>query len=177
MRKRLSLLAFVLHFLTGENIFAQSTSMSIHLLDAICFTVNEPVFVADANKRNRKDNRILAIASDYISVVSSRGYVVKAISGQRRGSGLGIEGLVKVSSLIGTTNRGNTDGLILMKDVVLPPADGSPVIIISATHSSWNGKYSTNKFNIAYKIGNKFAYIDKNARPSIIPVIFSVIQP
>lgn len=151
--------------------------MSINLLDAISFTVNEPIFVADADKSNSKDNRIQAIASDHISVVSSRGYVVKAICGQRRDSGPGIEGLVKVSSLIGTTNRGNTDGLVLMSDVVLPPSDGSPVTVISASNTSWNGKFSTNKFNIAYKIGNQFAYIDKNAPPSIIPVIFSVIQP
>lgn len=151
--------------------------MSINLLDAISFTVHEPIFVAHADKRNRKDNRILAVASDYISVVSLRGYVVKAISGQQRGSGPGIEGLVKVSSLIGTTNRGNTAGLILITDVVLPPADGYPVTVITAAQSSWNGQYSANKFNIAYKIGNQYAYIDKNARPNIIPVIFSVIQP
>ncbi|MES3018361.1 MAG: hypothetical protein V4721_11300, partial [Bacteroidota bacterium] len=115
--------------------------------------------------------------SDQISVVSSRGYVVKAISGIPSGSGAGLEGLVQVTSLIGTTNKGNTAGLILKSDVVLPPADGTPATVITAQNCSWNGAFSTNKFNIAYKIGTQFAYIDKKAPPSIIPVIFTVIQP
>jgi len=149
--------------------------MAITLGDALTFTVNEPKFLpVDADKN---DNSVQAIASDHISVVSSRGYIVKAISGAPRGSGAGIEGLVQVSSLIGTTNKGNTSGLVFESDVVLPPADGNPVTVITSPNCSWNGAFSTNKFNIAYKIGNQFAFIDKNAPPSVIPVIFTVIQP
>lgn len=177
MRKGLFLIAFALSSLINESILAQSTNMSINFLDAISFTINQPIFLAHNGTKNKSDNLIRAIASDHISVVSSKGYVVKAISGQRSGSGPGIDGLVQVSSLIGTTNRGNTEGLILQSDVVLPPANGSPVTVITASNSSWNGVFSANKFNIAYKIGNKFAYINKNAAPSVIPVIFSVIQP
>jgi hypothetical protein len=176
MRKGLFLLAFVLLSLMSNAIFAQSANMAITLLDAITFTVNEPTFLPD-DKKDKNDNRIQAIASDHISVVSSRGYVVKAISGNPRGAGPGIDGLVQVSSLIGTTNQGNTAGLVLASDVVLPPADGTPATVITAANCSWNGKFSTNKFNIAYKIGNQFAYINKNGPPSIIPVIFTVIQP
>ncbi|WP_411272879.1 hypothetical protein [Daejeonella sp.] len=177
MRKGLFLIVFAVCLLFSDGILAQSANMSINLLDALSFTVNEPIFNVKNNSKNKNDNLIRAIASDHISVVSSKGYVVKAISGQQNGSGPGIEGLVQVSSLIGTTNRGNTEGLILKSDVVLPPANGSPATVITASNSSWNGAYSANKFNIAYKIGNKFAYIDKNAAPSMIPVIFSVIQP
>ena len=175
MRKGLFLLAFVCCSLIGDSIQAQSANMSITLLDALSFTINEPTFLEDT--KDKKSNIVQAIASDHISVVSSRGYIVKAIFGKPSGSGPGIEGLVQVSSLIGTTNRGNTAGLILESDVVLPPANGSPVTVITASKCSWNGSFSTNKFNIAYKIGNQFANIDKNAAPSIIPVIFSVIQP
>ena len=177
MRKGIFLLGFAFCTLIGDDILAQSTNMSITLLDALSFTINEPVFLADNNSKNNNDNQIRAIASDQISIVSSKGYVVKAISGQRSGSGPGIEGLVQVSSLIGTTNKGNTVGLVLKTDVVLPPANGSAATVISASNTSWNGIVSMNKFNIAYKIGNKFAYIDKNAAPSVIPVIFSVTQP
>ncbi len=177
MRKGLFLIAFAIISFICDDIKAQSTNMSITLLDALSFTINEPIFLANGDLQSSKDNLIRAVASDHISVVSSKGYVVKAISGQRSGSGPGIEGLVQVSTLIGTTNKGNTEGLILESDVVLPPANGSPVTVITASNTSWKGEFSTNKFNIAYKIGNKFAYIDKNAAPSVIPVIFSVIQP
>lgn len=177
MRKRLFLIAFAICLLISDGLLAQSTNMSITLLDALSLTINEPVFLADIDSKNSNDNQIRAIARDQISIVSSKGYVVKAISGQRSGSGPGMEGLVQVSSLIGTTNKGNTEGLTLQSDVVLPPANGSPVTVITASNTSWNGAFSANKFNIAYKIGNKFAYIDKNAAPSVIPVIFSVIQP
>lgn len=175
MRKGLFLVVFVFISLMSNAIFAQSVNMAITLLDALSFTVNEPKFLPVEDDKN--SNGIQAIASDHISVVSSRGYVVKAISGAPRGSGAGIEGLVQVSSLIGTTNKGNTTGLVFESDVVLPPADGNPVTVITSPNCSWNGAFSTNKFNIAYRIGNQFAYIDKNAPPSIIPVIFTVIQP
>ncbi len=155
--------------------FAQSANMAITLMDALTFTVNEPKFVAVESDKN--DNLIQAVASDQISVVSSKGYVVKAISGIARDSGAGLDGLVQVTSLIGTTNKGNTAGLVLESDVILPPADGAPVTVITAQYCSWNGVFSTNKFNIAYKIGTQFAYIDKKAPPSVIPVIFTVIQP
>jgi hypothetical protein len=177
MRKGLFVFAFALCSLISETTHAQSANMAITLLDALSFTINQPTFLADRGAKDKNNNIIEAIASDHISVVSSRGYVVKAIFGQKSGAGPGIEGLVQVSSLIGTTNRGNTSGLILRSNIVLPPADGSPVTVITASKCSWNGPYSTNKFNIAYKIGNQFANIDKNAAPSIIPVIFSVIQP
>lgn len=175
MRKGLFFSVFLLFSLMCNAVFAQSANMAITLGDALTFTINEPKFLpVDGDKNN---NSIQAIASDHISVVSSRGYIVKAISGAPRGSGSGIEGLVQVTSLIGTTNKGNTTGLVFESDVVLPPADGNPATVITAQNCSWNGAFSTNKFNIAYKIGNQFAYIDKNAPPSVIPVIFTVIQP
>ncbi len=178
MRKGLFLIVFVSLFLMSNAIFAQSVNMAITLMDALSFTVNPPDFLpADEANKDRNDNRFEAIASDHISVVSSRGYIVKAISGVPGGSGPGLEGLVQVSSLIGTTNKGNTAGLVLESDVVLPPANGNPATVITAANCSWNGPFSTNKFNIAYKIGSQFAYIDKKAPPSIIPVIFTVIQP
>ncbi|WP_139377498.1 hypothetical protein [Daejeonella lutea] len=161
--------------LISNAMFAQSVNMAITLNDALTFTVNEPKFLPVEADKN--DNRIQAVASDQISVVSNKGYIVKAISGIPRDSRAGTDGLVQVSSLIGTTNKGNTNGLILESDVVLPPAGGTPATVITAQNTSWNGSVSTNKFNIAYKIGSQFAYIDKNASPSIIPVIFTVIQP
>ena len=175
MRQGLFLVALVLLILTSNAIFAQSANMAITLLDALTFTVNQPTFLPVEEDKN--NNRIEAIASDHISIISSRGYVVKAIFGERSGTAPGIDGLVKLTSLIGTTNKGNTSGLILASDVVLPPANGTPATVITSPYCSWNGAFSTNKFNIAYKIGNQFAYIDKKAPPSIIPVIFTVIQP
>lgn len=178
MRKGLFLIVFILLSLNSNAIFAQSVNMAITLMDALSFTVNPPDFLpADESGRDKADNRIQAIASDHISVVSSRGYVVKAVSGIYAGAGPGLEGLVQLSSLIGTTNKGNTAGLVLKSDVVLPPANANPATVITAANCSWNGAFSTNKFNIAYKIGSRFADIDKNAPPSIIPVIFTVLQP
>lgn len=178
MRKGLFLIVFVSLSLMSNAMFAQSVNMAITLMDALSFTVNQPDFLpGDEKGKDKNSNRIEAIASDHISVVSSRGYVVKAISGIASGSGPGLEGLVQVSSLIGTTNKGNTAGLVLKSNVVLPPSNGIPATVISAANCSWNGPFSANKFNIAYKIGTQFAYIDKKAAPSIIPVIFTVIQP
>ncbi len=178
MRKGLFLIVFISLSLMSTAIFAQSVNMAITLMDALSFTVNPPEFLpADEVKKGKNDNRFEAIASDHISVVSSRGYVVKAISGVQAGAGPGLEGLVQLSSLIGTTNGGNTAGLVLKSDVVLPPSNGNPATVIFAANCSWNGPVSANKFNIAYKIGSQFAYIDKKAPPSIIPVIFTVLQP
>lgn len=178
MKKGLFLIVFVLLSLNSNAIFAQSVNMAITLMDALSFTVNPPDFLpTDESGKDKSGNYIGAVASDHIWVVSSRGYVVKAISGIEAGAAPGLDGLVRLSSLIGTTNMGNTAGLELKSDVVLPPANGRPATVIAAANCSWKGAYSTNKFNIAYKIGNGFAEIDRKAPPSIIPVIFTVLQP
>jgi hypothetical protein len=86
MKKVLFLIVFLFITLSTTMINAQTPGLSIQLLDALSFSINQPenLDLEYVNTGKFKD-RILAKIPDHITVVSSRGYVVKAVSGANTG--------------------------------------------------------------------------------------------
>jgi hypothetical protein len=160
------------------NVSAQSANITITLTDVLSFTVSQPASLSvNFDSDAKYSSGIRALASDQISVVSSKGFVIKAIAGTVTGTAALPAGSVKLSSSIGSTNMGNTSGLSFMTDVVLPASAATPVTLVAANKSSWDGTNPANKFNISYLIGAGGAYAGKAAGANTIPVVFTVIQP
>jgi hypothetical protein len=83
---------------------------------------------------------------------------------------------LSLSPFFGESNKGNTNGVVLAKDLTLPPANGNSATLISAANSSWNGIFPENKFNVEYALESDFIQIRGKKRP-VIPVIYTVLQP
>ena len=176
MKKLLSLIAFVT--LLSSASFAQTANLNITLSDVLSFSVTQPAALTVAfDTEAEYTNGITALATDHISVVSSKGYVVKAIAGTVTGTAALTPGSVKLTSAIGTTNAGNTSGITYGSAVTLPASGGTAATIVTATASSWNGANSTNKFNVSYLIGADGAYAGKATGANVIPVVYTVTQP
>jgi hypothetical protein len=157
----------------NSNIYAQSPGLSIKLLDALSFTITQPELLNFVSKKgNKKKDMMIAKVADHITVVSSRGYEVRAISG----SGMINGPYISLSPFFGETNKGNTSGVVMARDIALPPANGSPATVISAANSSWNGINPENKFNVEYSLESDFLQLKGKNRP-VIPVIYTVLQP
>jgi hypothetical protein len=176
MKKLLSLIAFVT--LLSSASFAQTANLNITLSDVLSFTVTQPAaLTVNFDSETKYTNGITALATDHISVVSSKGYVVKAIAGTVTGTAALTPGSVKLTSTIGTTNAGNTAGITYGSAVTLPASGGTAATIVTATSASWNGANSTNKFNVSYLIGANGAYAGKATGVNVIPVVYTVTQP
>jgi len=173
MKKVLFLIVFLFITLSNTMINAQTPGLSIQLLDALSFTINQPenLDLEYVNTGKFKD-RILAKIPDHITVVSSRGYVVKAVSGANTGK----ESKVSLTSRISKSNKGNTSGLVFGSSVQLRSANASAATVISASNTSWNGINPENKFDIDYSVEFSFSP-GKTGSPPSIPVIFTVLQP
>jgi hypothetical protein len=173
MKKVLILLVFLFIASSKTEIYAQTPGLSIQLLDALSFTINQPenLDFEYVNTGKIKD-RIMAKIPDHITVVSSRGYVVKAVSGADAGKG----SKVSLTSHISKTNKGNTSGLVFGRSVQLRSANGSAATVISASNTSWNGINPENKFDIDYSVELLFSP-GRTVSPPSIPVIFTVLQP
>jgi hypothetical protein len=78
--------------------------------------------------RIKPDVSSTVLATDHVSVVSSRGYVVKAVSGSANSKG----SKVSLTSYISKTNKGNTSGFVFGRSVQLRSANGSAATVISA---------------------------------------------
>ncbi|NCI50412.1 hypothetical protein GWC95_10800 [Sediminibacterium roseum] len=162
----------------GSKTFAQTANLNITLSDVLSFTVSQPAGLSvNFDSESKYNNGITALATDHISVVSSRGYVIKAKAGTVTGSASLLPGTIKITSAIGATNNGNTAGLTFQSDVVLPASSGAAATIVTASNSSWDGANSTNKFNISYLIGANGAYAGKATGANVIPVVYTVTQP
>lgn len=158
---------------TNSKLYAQSPGLSIKLLDALSFTISQPEFLDFVSKKgNKKKDLMIAQVADHITVVSSRGYEVRAISG----SGMTNGPFLSLSPFFGETNKGNTSGVVFARDIALPPANGNPATVISAANSSWNGINPENKFNVEYSLESDFLKLKGKNRPAI-PVIYTVLQP
>lgn len=175
MKKIFALIAFIT--LISSVSFAQTANLNITLSDVLSFTVTQPSALS-VNFDTEADytNGITALATDHISVVSSKGYIVKAIAGLVTGDAALLPGSVQLSSTIGTTNAGNAAGITYSSAVDLPAAGGSAETIVSATSTSWNGSNSTTNFNISYLIGANGAYAGKAKGVNVIPVVYTVTQ-
>jgi hypothetical protein len=154
---------------------AQTANLNITLSDVLSFTVSQPAALSvNFDSETKYNDGITALATDHISVVSSRGYTIKAKAGTITGSASLPAGSVKLTSSIGTTNTGNTSGLTFQSDLAL---SNTPATIVSSTSSSWDGTNSTNKFNISYLIGAGGVFAGKSTGVNVIPVVYTVTQP
>ena len=176
MKKIFALIAFVT--LISSASFSQTANLNITLSDVLSFTVTQPAaLTVNFDSEIKYTSGITALATDHISVVSSKGYVVKAIAGTVTGTSALTPGSVQLTSAIGTTNAGNTVGITYGSSVTLPVSGGTAATIVTASSSSWNGANSANKFNISYLIGANGAYAGKSTGSNVIPVVYTVTQP
>ncbi len=176
MKKIFALITFT--FILGSASFAQTANLNITLSDVLSFSVTQPAaLTVNFDTEAKYTSGITALATDHISVVSSKGYIVKAIAGTVTGTAALTPGSVKLTSAIGTTNAGNTSGITYGSAVTLPASGGTAATIVTATSASWNGANSTNKFNISYLIGANGAYAGKTTGANVIPVVYTVTQP
>ena len=173
MKKALILFVFLFTSLADTVVYAQTLGLSIKLLDALSFTISQPESIdLEYVNTGRTNNWLVAKIPDHITVVSSRGYVVKAVSGDSNGKA----SKVSLTSHISKTNKGNTSGLVFGKVVQLQSANGIAATVISASNTSWNGFNPENKFDIDYSLEAPKASL-KGENPPTIPVIFTVLQP
>ncbi len=173
MKKALVFFVFLFIAMAHSVVYAQTPGLSIKLLDALSFTISQPEgFDLEYINTGRTKNWLVAKIPDHITVISSRGYVVKAVSGDSNGK----ESKVSLTSHISKTNKGNTSGLVFGRSVQLQSASGSATTVISASNTSWNGINPENKFDIDYSLEAPKTS-GKGENPPTIPVIFTVLQP
>lgn len=178
MKRILTIAVIATLSIIGNKSFAQTANLNITLSDVLSFTVSQPAGLSvNFDTETKYNTGITALATDHISVVSSRGYVIKAKAGTVTGTAALAPGTIKLTSAIGATNSGNTSGLTFQSDVALPISSGTAATIVTATNSSWDGSNSTNKFNISYLIGANGAYAGKATGVNVIPVVYTVTQP
>lgn len=157
----------------------QTANLNITLSDVLSFTVNQPgSLTVNFDTEEKYSNGITALAVDHITVVSSKGFTVKAVSGTIQGTSALSASSVKLTSSIGSTNGGNTAGITYSTGVTLPASGSAAATVITSANSSWNGTTAANKFNISYLIGANGAYAGKAvATNNVIPVTYTVTQP
>jgi hypothetical protein len=178
MKKILMITSCMVLSIIANKSFAQTANLNITLSDVLSFTVTQPAALSvNFDNEAKYTSGIVALATDHISVVSSRGYVIKAKAGTVTGTAALAPGSVKLTSSIGATNSGNTSGLTFQNDVVLPISSSTAATIVTATNSTWDGTNSTNKFNISYLIGANGAFAGKATGVNVIPVTYTVTQP
>ncbi len=177
MKKLFITIAILAVSLVSTKSFAQTANLNITISDVLSFSVTQPSALdVNFNTEAKYTSGITALATDHVSVISSRGYVVKAIAGTVTGTAALAPGTVKITSAVGATNNGNTTGITYGSSVALPVSGGSAATVITAANTSWNGSNSTNKFNISYLIGAGGAYAGKATGLNVIPVVYTVTQ-
>lgn len=172
MKKANILIVILFIMYMTDNVYAQTPGLTIKLLDALSFSISQPEKIDLRSEKSNKNERIIASITDHITVISSRGYEVKATFG----SDIKNESAIKLSPHIGTSNKGNTAGLVFGKNVALPASSSNWTTLISASKTSWNGVNPENKFNIEY-IFEHSESSQKSNSPLNIPVIYTVLQP
>lgn len=178
MKKAIITLSVIAISLLSNKSFAQTANLNITLSDVLSFSVSQPASLdVNFDTEAKYTNGITALATDHVSVTSSKGYVVKAIAGTVTGSAALAPGSVKITSSIGSTNNGNTSGITYGSAVTLPVSGGAAATVITAANTSWSGSNPTNKFNISYLIGAGGAYAGKATGLNVIPVTYTVTQP
>jgi hypothetical protein len=177
--KRFSLLFFLMltTAVLSNASFAQTANLNVTLSDVLSFTVTQPANLDVIFDTEEKYNKgITSLATDHISVVSSRGYVIKAMSGMITGTAALTANSVSMTSAIGTTNVGNIAGITFESNVILPAYSGVAATIVIASNSSWQAANSTNKFNISYLIGASGVFAGKKTGLNVIPIIYTITQ-
>jgi hypothetical protein len=177
MKKVIITFALIALSLLSTKSFAQTANLNITISDVLSFSVTQPASLdVNFDTEEKYTNGITALATDHVSVISSRGYIVKAIAGTVTGAASIAPGTVKMTSAVGATNNGNTTGITYGSAVTLPVTGGAAATLITATNTSWNGSNSTNKFNVSYLIGAGGAYAGKATGLNVVPVVYTVTQ-
>jgi len=177
MKKIIISFALIAVSLLSTKSFAQTANLNITISDVLSFSVTQPASLdVNFDTETKYTSGITALATDHVSVISSRGYVVKAIAGTVTGSAAIAPGSVKITSAVGATNSGNNTGITYGSAVTLPVTGGTAATIITAANTSWSGSNSTNKFNISYLIGAGGAYAGKATGLNVVPVVYTVTQ-
>ncbi|TKC08635.1 hypothetical protein [Pedobacter frigoris] len=176
--KRIILIAIVLTgFMSVNKSFAQTATLNVTLSDVLSMTVSAPTAVNFDTEAKYTSGVTLPLA-DHITVISSKGYTVKAISGAITGPSSLTAATVKLTTTIGTSNAGNVGGTFTYaSNLALPAVGGTAATVISSTQTSWNLLVSANKFNVTYKIGEGGVYAGKTIGANVVPVIYTVTQP
>lgn len=163
--------------LMGSKSYAQTANLNITLTDVLSFTVTQPANLDVNFDTEEKYNKgITSLATDHVSVISSRGYVIKAMAGVITGQAGLTANSVSMTSSIGTTNIGNITGITYQSNVVLPASSGVAATVVVATNSSWLAANSTNKFNVSYLIGALGVFAGKKTGLNVIPVVYTITQ-
>ncbi len=177
MKKALLVIAFAAVSTITSSSFAQTANANITLSDVLSFSVSQPAALdVNFDTEAKYNNGITSVATDHISVISSRGYVVKAIAGTVTGAAALTPGSVKLTPAIGASNAGNSAGITYGSAVTLPATGGTEATVITAANTSWSGVNSANKFNISYLIGAGGTYAGKATGLNVIPVVYTVTQ-
>lgn len=179
--KKIILCAVMVISLSAVTSFAQTNgtaNLNITLSDVLSLTVTQPADLdVNFDSAPKYSSGIPATALDHLVVVSSRGFVVKAISGAITGPSSLTAASVKISTAIGSTNNGNTAGITYASDLVLPAVGGTAAAVVTSTAGSWSGSNSANKFNVTYNIGSGGQYAGKTTGVNLIPVVYTITQP
>jgi hypothetical protein len=177
MKRVIITFALIAVSLLSTKSFAQTANLNITISDVLSFSVTQPASLdVNFDTEEKYIKGITALATDHVSVVSSRGYVVKAVAGKVSGSSEIDPATVELTSSVGASNRGNTKGITYGSGVTLPVTDGKDAVVITAANTSFNGSTSTNTFNISYLIGAGGAYAGKATGLNIVPVVYTVTQ-
>jgi hypothetical protein len=177
MKRVIITFALISVSLLSTKSFAQTAYLNITISDVLSFRVTQPASLdVDFDTEEKYTDGITALATDHVSVVSSRGYVVKAVAGKVSGSSEIYPGTIELTSLVGKSNKGNTKGITYGSGVSLPVTDGKDAVLITATNTSWSGSTSTNTFDISYLIGAGGAYAGKATGLNVVPVVYTVTQ-
>ncbi|WP_316792226.1 hypothetical protein [Pedobacter frigoris] len=183
MKKIILSVAVLVALLSTNKSFGQTTgtaNLNITLSSVLSLTVSQPASLnVNFNDVTKYTNGIVADADDHLTVVSSSGYTIKAISGAITGPSSLTAASVKITTSIGTSNLGNTTGLAsgYVTDLVLPAVGGTALAVVTAPNTSWLGVNSSNKFKVSYNIGSGSQYVNKAYGANVIPVIYTITQP
>ena len=177
MKRVIITFALIAVSLLSTKSFAQTANLNITISDVLSFRVTQPASLdVNFDSEEKYTRGITALATDHVSVVSSRGYVVKAVAGKVSGSSEIDPATVELTSSLGSSNKGNTKGITYGSGVSLPVTDGKDAVIIRAEYTSFSGSTSTNTFDISYLIGAGGAYAGKKTGQNVVPVVYTVTQ-
>lgn len=179
MKKNFLFVALILVGLSAGKSFGQTANLNITLSDVLSMTVTQPAsLTVNFDDETKYTSGITAVADDHITVISSKGYTVKAISGAITGTSSLTAASVKLTAALGGGNAGNTGGTFTYaSDLALPAVATTAASVISSTATSWNGTVSANKFKMTYLIGADGQFAGKTTGANVIPVIYTVTQP
>lgn len=180
MNKSLLLTGVVILFLLTGKSFGQTTgtaNLSITLSSVLSLVVTQPPSV-DFNTITRYQTGIISTADDHLTVTSSKGYIVSAISDAITTNPSALTaGSIKLTTSIGGANTGNTTGVVYnAAGTPLPAAGGTPLAVVTAANSSSDGTHPSTSFKVAYNIGSGAQYLGKTLGVNVIPILYSVVE-